>query len=103
MLIFCKSNVRFHQGKLDELWEVPLLKIHDVFEMYELQTWITSADDSKHMAGSFHYLGLALDFRSYYWLVHIAPFELANKLAVVLGDEFDVVLEKDHIHIEYDP
>ena len=103
MFIFCKSNVRFHKGQLDEVWDDALPRIHDVFGMYGLQTWITSADDLKHMAGSFHYIGLALDFRSYYWLDYIDQVELADKLAFIVGDDFDVVLEKDHIHVEYDP
>lgn len=103
MFIFCKSNVRFHTAQLDEVWDDALPKIHAVFEMYGLQTWITSADDSKHMPGSFHYIGLALDFRSYYWLDYIDQVELADKLAFIVGDDFDVVLEKDHIHVEYDP
>lgn len=63
---------------------------------------ITSLTDGKHMKGSLHYKGLALDMRSrdfymkeagdfFYWFV-------SN-----YDKEYDLVVEKDHFHIEYDP
>lgn len=64
---------------------------------------ITSLNDSQHMAGSLHYLGQAVDFRTrtltLNQLNQIVA-ELKNRL-YPLG--YDVVLESDHIHIEYDP
>lgn len=63
---------------------------------------ITSALDSKHSAKSFHYEGRALDFRT-----REIPAELRKDFAeavhAALGDEFDVVLESDHLHVELDP
>lgn len=63
---------------------------------------ITSASDGKHGPNSLHYKGLALDLRTSSMRpeqrsqVHIA-------LQSALGPQFDVVLEDDHIHLEFDP
>jgi hypothetical protein len=73
---------------------------------------ITSLSDSKHGARSLHNRpdtndrdGIkcdAADFR----INHVrreAWKRLANAISTSLGEEFDVVLENDHIHVEYDP
>ena len=66
------------------------------------ECWITSAAEGTHKKGSLHYLGLALDFRT-------RDMTKAEKTALVglvieaLTEEFDVVLEKTHLHIEYHP
>jgi len=66
---------------------------------------LTSGTDGVHMAGSRHYRGYALDLRKP--LKYYKPTDNVEKLAialrVALGNEFDVVLEKTHIHVEYDP
>ena len=63
---------------------------------------ITAARDGTHMTKSFHYVGYALDFRTR----HIPEGwreGLHLKIQRALGEEFDVVLEKTHIHVEFDP
>lgn len=63
---------------------------------------ITSGTDSKHMPGSRHYSGDALDLRR----SNIPPKWLDRYLTQLrgrLGSDYDVVLEHDHIHVEYDP
>jgi hypothetical protein len=69
--------------------------------------WITSANDSKHMAGSLHFNNRAFDIRIKNIIAGMA-FPLAargwaERMQVALGDDYDVVLEDDHIHVEYDP
>ena len=61
---------------------------------------ITSARDGDHRPGSMHYQGDAIDLRS-----RNLPdaFSARDRLQTLLGDEYDVVLEADHIHVEYDP
>lgn len=61
---------------------------------------ITSARDGWHMAGSRHYSGEAVDLRS---RDVKAPQALVRELKDTLGADFDVVLEADHIHLEFDP
>lgn len=63
---------------------------------------ITCASDGVHMAGSKHYTGEAIDIRTSN-LDALQKVRLRNALAVVLGKWFDVVIEPDHLHIEFDP
>jgi len=61
---------------------------------------ITSCIDGKHKRSSAHATGRAVDLRTW---------TLRDKESAVrimqdsLGDEFDVILESDHIHLEFDP
>ena len=68
---------------------------------------VTSGNDSMHMEGSLHYKNLALDFRTgHSWETPLMSEEEAreirDELKARLGVGFDVVLEKDHLHCEYD-
>jgi hypothetical protein len=59
---------------------------------------IASTYEGNHSEGSLHYANLAVDIRR----------NGRKKMAFVeiqqyLGDNYDVVLKPDHIHIEYDP
>lgn len=62
---------------------------------------ITSVCDSEHKS-LVHILGMASDFRIRH--VRVGWHEkLAKRIGECLTDEFDVVLEDDHIHVEFDP
>ena len=63
---------------------------------------ITSCTDGTHSAGSRHYIGLAMDFRTRDIPDHKRA-QLRGAVASSLGDEFDVILEDDHLHVEFDP
>jgi hypothetical protein len=63
---------------------------------------VTSAVDGKHSKGSRHYVGLAFDVRTRH-IVQSARGGYARDIAARLTTQYDVVLESDHIHIEYDP
>ena len=63
---------------------------------------ITACVDGKHVAGSLHYTGAAIDVRTR----DVAPAEVTKLIARIkdcLGDDFDVVFEVDHIHVEFQP
>lgn len=66
----------------------------------EYSMTITSACDGKHMENSKHYSGNAIDIRTF-----DMNFAIYNKHLIqnILGNDYDVVLEDNHIHIEYDP
>ena len=63
---------------------------------------VTSGRDGQHQVHSKHYTDEALDFRRF----HLEPHEcdaFVQSLKDTLGQDFDVVIEGDHFHIEYDP
>jgi len=61
---------------------------------------ITACTDGTHMAGSKHYVGQAVDIR----IGNLSdPVAVVSRLKFELEELFDVVLERDHIHFEYDP
>ncbi|KKM78649.1 hypothetical protein LCGC14_1357890 [marine sediment metagenome] len=59
-------------------------------------TIVTSKRDGNHMAGSFHYIGLAFDVR---------PFEGWDKARYLkaFGHGWQVIVNNDYVHCEYDP
>lgn len=77
--------------------------IKSVFSAYNDEMLITSANDStEHHRWSLHYKGEAIDIRTKS-LQKARQLAIVKQLKVKLGKTFDVVLEDDHIHIEYDP
>ena len=62
---------------------------------------ITSANDGKHMDGSFHYKNLAWDLRTKNLAAGKVE-EIAHMLRVNLGSDWDIVVESTHLHCEYD-
>lgn len=82
-----------------------------VFSRRGIECVVTSGNDGTHKEGSFHYRGLAVDFR----LKHIiSPEERKRVVAEIrancgtLGTQYDVLHEgagtdNEHAHIEFDP
>jgi len=62
---------------------------------------ITSITDSQHGNASLHYIGYAIDIRIRE--LHSNPKDLSDALRDSLVSDYDVILEKDHIHLEYQP
>lgn len=61
---------------------------------------VTSGIDGSHSRGSEHYKGDAFDMRIWFFA---DPRAVRDDLAAAMGADFDVILERDHIHVEYDP
>ena len=63
---------------------------------------ITEGTGGKHMDGSKHYIGQAIDIRT-----RNTPAEqhesIRSEIENKLTDDFDVVLHSTHIHLEFDP
>jgi len=73
-----------------------------ILSRYGVDCVLTSVTDSVHGRGSFHYLGFAFDLRNRD-LIPAKQDEALTDLKEALGDEFDVVLESNHFHIEWNP
>jgi len=63
---------------------------------------ITSCTEGVHGKGSRHFVGFAFDGRTRN-LLEDQKRLLRDMLQESLTKEYDVVLEKTHIHVEYDP
>ena len=99
-MLFLKSDVRI-TGMRPEIL-LAAFAAERVYEEAGHDFTITACVDGKHMAGSLHYAGAAIDVRTR----DLAPADVQAILAqikVCLGAEFDVLLELDHIHIEFQP
>lgn len=76
--------------------------IANVWQSFGYTLTVTSGTDSTHSASSLHYSGLAEDYRTR----DIPSAQLSSMIALVraqLGSSYDVILEVDHVHVEYDP
>ena len=63
---------------------------------------ITEATGGKHGHGSLHYVGQAIDLRTNYF-DELTKLRIAKVLREKLGENYDVVVEKTHIHVEFQP
>lgn len=89
-----------------------LLALHVVEEEFDAlpadgETLVTSANDRVHMAGSYHYEGLAFDVRTKALAATVDKKALRDRIAARLGEEFDVLFEdagteNEHLHVEHD-
>lgn len=94
--------------------EKPLLTaLHvakEIFDDYGVDCVVTSANDGAHKSGSLHYLGLAFDLRTrhlkpqYVSLIYVKLQRALKEYRDLDGmkGRFDVVLESNHLHIEFD-
>ena len=78
-----------------------LMLAQHVFAQHGAEFVITSVTEGEHTRASIHYAGGAADLRR--------PGDLAKATTLVtalreaLGEDFDVILEGDHIHMEFQP
>lgn len=72
------------------------------FKLFKIYMVITSTTDGKHMQNSLHYKGLAIDVRTMD-KTDIQVNQFVNFLKFHFDKTLDIVIEKDHVHIEYDP
>lgn len=74
-----------------------------VYEKYGYDFIITEVTGGKHGRGSLHYVGLAMDIRTRHISSEAEIGIIANEIRESLGKQYDVVVEKTHIHIEFQP
>ena len=81
-----------------------LSRAEKVFNEYGYVTIVTSTDDSYHMEGSLHYIGLAVDLRIKHIQKELVE-EIFNSVQTIiekLDYRFQCILKSNHIHIEFD-
>lgn len=92
MTVWIKRGV---MGDLQSIAQKGLGKLIAMYEDYGLDFYITSIREGNHGPGSFHYLGLAVDFKK-----HGGDLQIVKN---ILGPDWDVIEHPTHVHIEYDP
>ena len=102
--VVSELNVQIKDGViisgLDIRMRDVLIKADSVWKTYGEELVVTSGLDGVHSAGSLHYYGLALDFRTRYFTAQIRA-KVADDLQAELGENFLVINEKNHIHVQY--
>ena len=96
---------------------IALMNANDLYAEWGLPCVVTSGNDARHSKTSLHYAGQAIDIRTrnipsiFHHLAETRQMDKAveatdnivKKLKETLGLDYDVILESDHIHIEYQP
>lgn len=87
-------------SKLNREIRRALKYVTQTYNEQSIEPVITSTYEGHHMDSSLHYANDAFDVRSdvsmFFETVH-------TRLKERLGPDYDIIREKDHIHIEYDP
>ena len=76
---------------------------NDIYTRHGKELVITEVTGGEHGRGSKHYIGNAVDLRTNFFDRKEEIERVAQELREALGEQYDVVVEKTHIHIEYDP
>ena len=75
-----------------------------IYRQHNQELWITAGvDPTGHTDTSFHPKGDACDWRTRYFKDQAEKIAVRDELQEELGYDYDVVLESDHIHCEFDP
>jgi hypothetical protein len=104
-LVQLKNGVTLNGVKGPMLFALGVAKT--VYATFGSDLVVTSTTDGEHAGdgsgNSLHPSGLAADLRTHDFTAAIAT-NVATALRTILSPfGFDVVLESDHIHVEYDP
>jgi len=91
-------NVR---GLHDKIWEA-IYRVDTVYNSLGVDTVITAGLDGKHKYASLHYVGCAVDLRTRHLSLNDIQV-VYEEIMDVLDKDYDVVLHKTHIHVEYQP
>ena len=97
MTIWLKIDV---QGDLQPNVAKARGKVHKIFKARNEDLFITSIREGIHGDITLHYDGWAFDIK---FPKHSSIQDIVAEIKEVLGPDFDIIVESDHFHIEYDP
>jgi hypothetical protein len=81
---------------------VALMAAQEVYRELGQPLVVTSAVDGRHSITSLHYAGCAVDLRTRD-LGESTATTARDMIAHALPEDYDCILEKDHIHLEWQP
>ncbi len=74
-----------------------------VYTKYGIECVLTEGTGGKHGRASLHYVGLAIDIRTRNIESKDTQLLIAAEIRERLGDQYDVILEDTHCHLEHQP
>ena len=95
-----KEGVILHGLKLE--MRTVLINAEKLWKAFGQELVVTAGLDGTHSAGSLHYYGFALDFRTRYFSdkeKRNIKMLLSQKLSI----DYQVISHPTHIHVEYQP
>ena len=100
-----KPEVRFHDAQ--QALAIIAIAVENAFRSLGHDAIVTAAADGAHKPDSFHYRGLALDFRTKHVTIPSTKAEIVARVRDALP-QCDVLFENEgtpneHLHVEYDP
>lgn len=78
-----------------------LITAEYIYKKLNQELVVTSGTDGTHSAGSLHYYGYALDFRTRFFTDEEKK-QVVEELRKTLQSDYHVVEHQTHIHVEYD-
>jgi len=100
-MISVKSGVRIEGMRAELLFGIVVA--NQIYNSFGYELTITACTDGDHMSNSRHHIGQAADLRTRHMEEPKGPQAVARKLRKHLGKEYDIVVHKSHIHMEFDP
>ena len=80
---------------------IALRVFYELYRNLGKKLTVTSTNDGQHSTGSLHYTGNAADLRI--WGLDASTLaRIVKEAKEELGRNYDIILEHDHIHVEYD-
>ena len=104
MALLCDCGARL-TGARPEIVAVMLVAV-GVYDRHARDCVVTSVTEGKHRKGSLHYVGSAVDLRTRHLPGGASGSDaqaVGDQLRAALGPDFDVIVEKNHVHIEHQP
>ena len=98
-IICCQPFPSFHRRFYNE----DRVGNNQQYHQYETNLVVTSCNDGHHSLTSLHYSGNAVDLRTRNLPDNITGHIVRDEIKKNLNIDYDVVLESDHIHLEYQP
>lgn len=81
-----------------------LVVASDVYQRHDHDLTITSLLDGAHSRTSLHYAGCAADLRTVAANIPKSTIDsIAADIRKALTGDYDVVVERDHLHLEFQP
>ena len=94
-----KLGAKINGVQPEMLW--CMMIIEPILDEYNQELILTSITDGEHSSKSRHYIGYAIDIRTWQLKQDQKTGECATRMQDALGKEFYVHVEDTHIHIQF--